>query len=64
MSGKITATSSHLQFGDLPTSTKAPNMLGYNAGVIVTPFRRTAFQPHTAVGIGGLTMFERPGVDE
>jgi hypothetical protein len=58
----LLTTDSHLQFGDLQTNTKAPNMLGYNGDLIVTPFRKTAFQPYAAAGIGGLTMFERPGV--
>ncbi len=62
----LLSTNSHLQFGDLHTTTKAPNMLGYNADLIVTPFRKTAFQPYAAGGIGGLPMFERPeaGVDD
>jgi hypothetical protein len=58
----LIATNSHLQFGDLHTNTKSPNMLGYTADLIVTPFRKTSVQPYAAAGIGGLTMFERPGV--
>jgi hypothetical protein len=58
----LLSTTSNLQFGDLNSHTKAPNMLGYNGDIIVTPFRKTAFQPYAAAGIGGLTMFERPGV--
>jgi opacity protein-like surface antigen len=58
----LLSTTSNLQFGDLNSHTKAPNMLGYNGDLIVTPFRNTAFQPYAAAGVGGLTMFERPGV--
>lgn len=56
------STDSHLQFGDLPTSEKAPNLLGYTTDLIFTPWRPSAFQPYAAGGIGGLTMFERPGL--
>ena len=56
------ATSSDLQFGDLDQHTKAPNMLGYSANVVVSPFGGRSIVPYATGGVGGLTMFERPGV--
>ena len=53
------ATTSDLQFGDLP-SNKAPNVLGYTANVVVSPWGGAAFSPYAAGGVGGLTMFARP----
>ena len=54
------ATSSSLQFGDLNSNTKSPNMLGYTGNVVVTPWTGHAIVPYGTGGIGGLTMFERP----
>ena len=56
------ATSSDLQFGDLPHDIKAPNALGYNADVIVSPWGGRALSPYAAGGVGGLTMFARPAL--
>jgi len=56
------ATTSDLQFGDLNHHTKAPNMLGYSANVVVSPLTGHSVVPYGTGGIGGLTMFERPGV--
>lgn len=56
------ATSSDLQFGDLPSGTKAPNMLGYTANVIVSIPTGRSVVPYAVGGGGGLTMFERPEV--
>ena len=60
------STTSGLQFGDLSSNIKAPNVLGYNANVVYTPWKKSSFYPYAAGGIGGLTMFERPrvGVDK
>jgi Outer membrane protein beta-barrel domain len=57
--GAMLATTSDLQFGDVPSDTKSPNMLNYTANVIVAPWRG-AVVPYAAGGVGGLTMFERP----
>ena len=54
------ATTSDLQFGDLNRNTKSPNMLGYTANVVVSPWAGHSVSPYAAGGIGGLTMFERP----
>ena len=54
------STTSGLQFGDLSSNIKAPNVLGYNANVVYTPWKKSSFYPYAAGGIGGLTMFERP----
>jgi Outer membrane protein beta-barrel domain len=56
------ATSSDLQFGDLPSNVKAPNMLGYTGNVIVSPWTGHSVVPYASGGVGGLTMFERPRV--
>jgi hypothetical protein len=54
------ATTSDLQFGDLNSHVKAPNMLSYTGNVVVTPVTFNRFVPYGTVGIGGLSMFERP----
>ena len=56
------ATTADLQFGDLDGDTKAPNMLSYTANVVVAPWRGRSVVPYATGGVGGLTMFERPGV--
>ena len=56
------ATTSDLQFGDLNHNTKAPNMLGYTGNVIVSAWTGHSVVPYATGGVGGLTMFERPGV--
>jgi hypothetical protein len=58
--GAMIATTSNLQFGDLSTNTKSPNLLNYTANVVVTPWRGHGVAPYVTGGIGGLTMFERP----
>jgi len=60
--GAMLATTSDLQFGDLPSDTKAPNMLNYTANVIVSPWTGHSVVPYAAGGVGGLTMFERPAL--
>ena len=60
--GTMIATTSDLQFGDLPSDIKAPNMLNYTANVVYSPFSGHSFVPYAAGGVGGLTMFERPGL--
>jgi outer membrane protein with beta-barrel domain len=54
------ATSSGLQFGDLDTNIKSPNVLSYTGNVVVSPFHGRGFYPYAAGGVGGLTMFVRP----
>jgi len=56
------STSSDLQFGDLPSHTKAPNFLNYNVSAIVTAAQFGPARVYGAGGIGGLTMFERVDV--
>ena len=58
----LLATNSNLQFGDLNSHVKAPNFLNYNVNAIVTAARFGSSALYAAGGIGGLTMFERPGV--
>src|SRR5262249_42091014 len=58
--GTMIATSSDLQFGNVNSHIKAPNMLSYNGNVVVSPFTGHAIVPYGTGGIGGLTMFERP----
>jgi hypothetical protein len=60
--GAMIATTSDLQFGTLSRHTKAPNFLNYNVNAIVSPARFGPSVVYGAVGIGGLTMFERAGL--
>jgi hypothetical protein len=63
--GAMIATTSDLQFGDLDSNIKSPNMLAYTANVVVSPWLGHSIVPYAIGGAGGLTMFERPalGVD-
>jgi Outer membrane protein beta-barrel domain len=54
------ATTSDLQFGDLDSNIKSPNMLSYSGNLLVSPWIGHAVVPYATGGIGGLTMFERP----
>ena len=56
------STTSDLQFGDLNSHVKAPNFLNYNVDGIFTVGRFGPSAVYAAGGVGGLTMFERPGV--
>ena len=56
------ATTSDLQFGDLPSNIKAPNMLSYTGNVVVSPWTGHSVVPYGTGGVGGLTMFERPAL--
>jgi Outer membrane protein beta-barrel domain len=56
------ATSSDLQFGDLNSNIKAPNMLSYTGNAVVSLWTGHSVVPYATGGIGGLTMFERPAV--
>ena len=58
--GSMIATTSSLQFGDLNHDTKSPNMLSYQANVMVSPWTGHTIVPYATGGAGGLTMFERP----
>jgi opacity protein-like surface antigen len=60
--GSVIATTSDLQFGDLDSHTKAPNMLSYTANVVVALLTGHAVIPYATGGGGGVTMFERPEV--
>ena len=60
--GALISTTSSLQFGDLNSNRKAPNLLSYSANVIVSPWTGHSVVPYAAGGLGGLTMFERPEV--
>ena len=42
------ATTSDLQFGDLPGDVKAPNMLSYTGNVVVTPWTGHSVVPYAA----------------
>jgi len=57
--GAMIATTSSLQFGDLTSDTKSPNMLSYTANAIVSPWTGHRVVPYGAGGVGGLTMFAR-----
>ena len=58
--GSMIATTSDLQFGDLDSNIKAPNMLSYTANVVANLWTGHSVIPYATGGIGGLTMFERP----
>lgn len=54
------STTSSLQFGDLSSNVKAPNVMAYSGNVLYAPWGAHSVVPYAAGGIGGLTMFERP----
>src|SRR5262245_9664009 len=58
--GAMIATTSDLQFGDLDSNIKAPNVLDYAANAVITPLTGHSVVPYGTAGVGGLTMFERP----
>jgi len=58
--GAMIATTSGLQFGDLDSHIKSPNMLSYTANLVVSPWIGHSVVPYVTGGGGGLTMFERP----
>ena len=58
--GAMIATTSDLQFGDLDSNVKAPNLLSHTANLVVSPWTGHSVVPYGVGGIGGLTMFERP----
>jgi hypothetical protein len=57
--GSMIATTSDLQFGDLSSDVKAPNMLSYAANLVISAPARHSIVPYATGGVGGLTMFER-----
>ena len=58
--GAMIATTSDLQFGDLDSDIKSPNILSYTANAVVSPWTGRRIVPYGTGGLGGLTMFERP----
>ena len=56
----MVATTSDLQFGDLDSNVKAPNMLSYTANAVVPLLTGHSVVPYATGGVGALTMFERP----
>lgn len=60
--GSMISTTSDLQFGDLRNDVKAPNMLGYTGNIVLSLAPGQSVVPYAAGGVGGLTMFERPGL--
>ncbi len=60
--GSMIATTSNLQFGDLDSHVKAPNMLSYTGNVVVSLLSGHSVVPYATGGAGGLTMFERPAL--
>ena len=60
--GSMIATTSDLQFGDVSDGIKAPNMLSYNANIVIAAVAGHSVVPYATMGVGGLTMFERPAL--
>jgi opacity protein-like surface antigen len=60
--GSMIAITSDLQFGDLSSDIKAPNMLSYTANVVISVSTGHSVVPYATGGVGGLTMFERPAL--
>jgi hypothetical protein len=58
--GAMIATTSSLQFGNLNHNIKSPNMLNYQANLVVSLMAGHAVVPYVTGGAGGLTLFERP----
>jgi len=54
--------SSDIQFGSAPSNIKAPNGVSYTGNLVVSPFNYRSLIPYGTAGLGGFTMFERPGL--
>jgi Outer membrane protein beta-barrel domain len=51
--------SQSMQVGTLALEEKSPNLLNYNANLVLSAPNRTSVVPYLTGGVGGLTMFER-----
>ena len=58
VSGGI-GVSQTLQFGNTEFDGKSPNLLNYNANLVLSAANRTSVVPYLTGGVGGMTMFER-----
>ncbi len=58
VSGGI-GVSQALQFGSSEVDEKSPNLLNYNANLVLSAPNRTSVVPYLTGGVGGMTMFER-----
>lgn len=58
VSGGI-GVSQALQFGSAEIEEKSPNLLNYNANLVLSAPNRTSLVPYLTGGVGGMTMFER-----
>jgi hypothetical protein len=58
VSGGI-GVSQGLQFGSAEVDERSPNLLNYNANLVLSAANRTSIVPYLTGGVGGMTMFER-----
>jgi len=58
VSGGI-GVSQTLQIGGASLDEKSPNLLNYNANLVLSAPNRTSVVPYLTGGVGGMTMFER-----
>ena len=58
VSGGI-GVSQSLQIGGTSLDEKSPNLLNYNANLVLSAPNRTSVVPYLTGGVGGMTMFER-----
>jgi hypothetical protein len=60
--GEVAGTlgvSQNLEFGNLTSDVKTPNLLNYSANLVVSLPTRSSFVPYVTGGIGGLSLFEK-----
>src|SRR5258708_2118808 len=58
--GAMIATTSNLQFGDLDSDIKSPNILSYTANAVVSPWTGHRILPYGTAALGPPTTFARP----
>jgi opacity protein-like surface antigen len=51
-----------LQFGGVTSNTRTPDQLSYTANLVLSAPTHTSVVPYVVGGVGGLTMYERPGL--
>jgi hypothetical protein len=61
VSGGI-GVSQSMQIGSVALDERSPDLLNYSGNLVISAPNRTSVVPYLTGGVGGLTMFERPGL--
>ena len=61
VSGGI-GVSQTMQVGSVTFDERSPDLLNYSGNLVISAPNRTSVVPYLTGGVGGLTMFERPGI--